>query len=250
MSNAEFNNKTEFTAYKLASIDAAAADHRLTDLAFRLLWVLASATDGKTGVTREIKQTELAEVLGCGVRAVQINRDDLVRFGYLEPIGRKPGKYVNRYRILKPKKANVRSPIEENRRKGEPTFAYRRTYVPKGEPSFVHVLPFNPVFIPSGPSGNTELGAPRLRADALGAPLGHLQEALHERLGDERMRLLAAARLLSVDAEVIRLQVLTRYQADEIVKHCLSDILDISRAKRIEFEFAIKADPFNARGRL
>ena len=57
---------------------------------------------------------------------------------------------------------------------------------------------------------------------------------------------LPASRLLSVDAEVIRLQVMTRYQADELVKHCLSDILEISGATRIEFEFAIKADPFNA----
>ena len=36
-------NKTEFTAYKLASIDRAAADQRLTDLGFRLLWLIASA---------------------------------------------------------------------------------------------------------------------------------------------------------------------------------------------------------------
>jgi hypothetical protein len=51
-------NKTAFTAYKLASIDHAAADQRLTALGFRLLWLLASAADWKTGVTRPLTQTE------------------------------------------------------------------------------------------------------------------------------------------------------------------------------------------------
>ena len=40
-------NITEFTAWKLAKIDQAAIDARLTDQDFRLLWLILSAADKK-----------------------------------------------------------------------------------------------------------------------------------------------------------------------------------------------------------
>jgi len=40
-------NITEFTARKLAKIDQAAIDARLTDQDFRLLWLILSAADKK-----------------------------------------------------------------------------------------------------------------------------------------------------------------------------------------------------------
>jgi hypothetical protein len=132
---------TEFTAQKLASADHAAQDQRLTHLDFRLLWLFLSAADRKTGLARR-KQWKLARALGATVRGVQLSRDRLVRFGYLEPIRKQPDGNVSSYNVLT--KANLRSPL-----KGEPAFASgnkkangggkkgERVFQ-KGEPSFVH----------------------------------------------------------------------------------------------------------------
>src|SRR5262249_32008240 len=79
---------------KLASADRAAADMRLTDMDFRLLWLLLSASDRKTGIVRR-KQRELAQTLGVTARGVQVSRDRLGGCGYLAPIRKTPGGYVS-----------------------------------------------------------------------------------------------------------------------------------------------------------
>ena len=116
-------NITEFTARKLAKIDQAAIDTRLTDQDFRLLWLILSAADKKTGIARR-KQSDLAAALRCSTRGVQISRDRLVSNGYVRPIGRLGG-YVVAYDILgkanaaSHSKANVASPRTVKRRTAE-----------------------------------------------------------------------------------------------------------------------------------
>jgi hypothetical protein len=225
-------NITEFTARKLASADRAAADvRRLTHLDFRLLWLLLSASDRKTGIVRR-KQRELAQTLGVTTRAVQVGRDRLVGCGYLTPIGQKPGGYVSSYYVLGPEKANTGSPSEkggptfasENKKangagqKGEPTFQ-------KGEPSFVH----DPLLSLDVPSRVRE---PRRAEDALG-PLG---AELRKRIKPDVYRAwFEGAALVDQTADMVTIAVRSKFDADEIRNRFENHILACSGVQRIEF---------------
>jgi hypothetical protein len=243
-------NITDSTARKLASADRAAADLRLTHQDFRLLWLLLSAADRKTGIARR-KQRELAKALDCTERGVQISRDRLVSLGYLGPIGVKPGGYVSSYNVLIAEKANAGSASEKGERrfasenkkangggqKGERPFQ-------KGEAPFVHD-PLISLDIPSAPNGETEHHGPRRAEGALG-PLGALEPDLRRRLG-ENFKRLSMARLVARTADTVTLSVLTAYQRDEIRKHCEGDILAAAGATKLEFAVEIEAAPLSLR---
>src|SRR6476620_7105025 len=94
--------KKEFTACKLANVDRAVADRRLTRLDFQVLWTFNSAADWRTGISR-CRQTDVAQMLGVTTRAVRYCLDRLAEFEYLDPIGQKPGKYISAYNVLSPK---------------------------------------------------------------------------------------------------------------------------------------------------
>ena len=91
--------RSEFTAHKLANMDYAVTDRRLTRLDFLVLWIFTSAADWRTGSGRR-QQTEVAKLLGCTRRAVRRCLDRLVACNYLDPVGPKPGKYISAYNIL------------------------------------------------------------------------------------------------------------------------------------------------------
>ena len=264
---------TEVTAHKLANIDRAAADQRLTDFSFRLLWWLTSAANRKTGIVRGRKQSEMASALHVTKRAVQINLGHLYSLGYLEPISQTPGGYVNAYNVLAAEKANLRSPLTVGKanlrssfEKGEPTFQ-------KGEPPFVH----NPLLSHVVPSDHreTEPGAPRLRADALGAPepapeaskrltngqaseakpptpprrlkaLGPLADReteLRDRLA-ERFRVLCMGEVVEQTADgVIVIEVATPNLGNMIRRDCEADLLAITGARELKFTIRIAAEP-------
>ncbi|WP_141342501.1 DnaA N-terminal domain-containing protein [Bradyrhizobium sp. USDA 3458] len=216
-------NITDFTARKLASADRAAADQRLTHMDFRLLWLLLSGADRKTGIVRR-KQLELARALGVTTRAVQIGRDRLVGCGYLAPIGTTPGGYVSAYNVLGSEKANLHSPSKkgeatfasENKKangagqKGEPTFQ-------KGEPSFVH----DPLVSLAIPSRARE---PSRAEDALG-PLGaELRRRIEPVLFDTWFGR-GEARLVSQSGDTVTLAVRSEFFAAQIMNRFESHIL-------------------------
>jgi len=206
-------NITEFTAWKLAKIDQAAIDARLTDQDFRLLWLILSAADKKTGIARR-KQSDLAAALRCSTRGVQISRDRLVSNGYVRPIGRLGG-YVVAYDILG--KANAASQF-----KGERSFASDREKAngggkkgersfQKGEPPFVHDL-LTSLDIPSA-------GGPRQRVDVLG-PL------LCQRIGADRFHAwFGEAELVARTDDSLTLAVKSKFIAQYIQNNFDSDIL-------------------------
>jgi hypothetical protein len=243
---------TEFTANKLTAIDWAATDQRLTNLDFRLLWLMASAADGKTGLARR-KQADLAEALHITTRAVQISRDHLVRFDYLEPIGKRPGGNVSGYKVVIPER---RTPVRHSE-KGEPTFASHKG---KGEPVFqegestfaqrrtairTNLSLLSPFTLPLAPTRETENRGVSPRPDgARPAPLGKLEGELRQRLGG-RFDLLSLARLLpTTDTDTVRLSVLTPSQRDQIKQKCEADILAAAGASQIEYVVAITGGVF------
>ena len=166
-------SNTEFTARKLANVDRAAADQRLSHLDFRLLWLLASAADRKTGVARR-KQTYLAQMLGVHRRTVQRCRDRLVSFGYVIPIGIRPGGNVSGYNLFTSKKAALVPPSEKAALVPPLTTGKaagvqkRRRWCPKRRSANRTNVPLKSLEIPCAPNREIEAGGPRQRADALG----------------------------------------------------------------------------------
>ncbi|UFW88950.1 hypothetical protein BjapCC829_10795 [Bradyrhizobium barranii] len=158
----------EINARKFANVDRAVVDPRLTDFDYRLLGLMVKLARG--GVVHEL-QKDLAQAHGKGatVRAVQRSRDRLVWFGYLVPIRK------STYSVLG--RATLQSPLEDDptvafdetaTEQGDPTVRKGGPTVQKGDPPFVHSTPSPLVSLSD--DGDTEPGAPRQRADALGAP--------------------------------------------------------------------------------
>ncbi|MEH2570659.1 hypothetical protein [Bradyrhizobium sp. AZCC 2289] len=111
----------EFTAEKLAKMDAAVDDDRLTDLDVRLFWKMASAADSATRVVRR-KQSTFAAALAVSRRAIQLSMDRLSAYGYVAPLTNKASgsrTYVNAFEIAP--KANLCSHYTS-----EPTFVFRK----------------------------------------------------------------------------------------------------------------------------
>jgi hypothetical protein len=161
-------NGENSTALKLAALDSANADMRLTHLDFRFLYLLASATDRQTGVARR-RQQVIADALGVTRRAVQISAERLAEFGYIAIETKDGGSYTNAYRLLNTNaaspseniKANPRSPFAEKRRTRVPKKA--NGDAEKGEPPFAPILPLKSLEIPlrsRGPSCPDGLGPP------------------------------------------------------------------------------------------
>ncbi|WP_168204701.1 hypothetical protein [Tardiphaga sp. vice304] len=137
-----------FTALKLAMLDEAAIDERLTHLDFRLFYYLASASDRETGIARR-KQQVIAEALNVTRRAVQLSAGRLAASEYISVLIKEGGSYTHGYVIevdranasslFQNPKANVDSPLARKRRtctvkkaNGDPD---------KGEPPFAPILP-------------------------------------------------------------------------------------------------------------
>ena len=207
-------SNTEFTARKLANVDRAAADQRLSHLDFRLLWLLASAADRKTGIARR-KQSYLAEMLGVHRRTVQRCRDRLVSFGYLIPIGKKPGGNVSGYNIFTSKKAALVSPSEKGGAgaasdDGQGGAGVQRggAGVQKGGPPTAPILPLKSLEIPCAPNHETEDGRPRSPDGRGPHPLGELEPGLRLALGGD-FRRLAGVKLVRAESDHVVLSVLT-----------------------------------------
>ena len=148
----------ERTRRKLALMKRATSDLRLTDQDFRVLWYIADAIDGETGLARR-KQATIASELGKkGVRGVQLSLGRLAEFGYLKFEIKEGGKYVNAYRLIVEnanegspsldKNANSDAPLENQKTNGGsplgPDLSEKANESDeKGEPPFVHDLPLS-----------------------------------------------------------------------------------------------------------
>jgi hypothetical protein len=212
-------NITEFTACKLANVDRAAADQRLSHLDFRLLWLLVSAADRKTGIARR-KQTDLAQMLGIHRRTVQRCRDRLVSFGYVKPIGQEPGGYVSGYNVVMAKKAAL---------------------VSKKAVRKPHMIPCHPLM-------SLRAREPRRAEEALGPALG---ADLRKRIGApnfEAWFVKGEAALVDQSADTVTIAVSTQFFAIQIRNRFESDLVACSGAARVNFVFR-KAGPPTERAR-
>lgn len=239
--------KTEFTAHKLANLGRATTDPRLSHLDVRLLChLMLSVADGQTGIIRRA-QADLAEALRITRRSVQLCRDHLVDFGYLEAIGKRRSGYVSGYKIVTPErrtyvrlaaadheKANLHSPI------GEPTFAYRRTAIRTNTSlsSPLKNLPSDPT--DTEPAG---LAAP---LKALG-PLASHEAELRSLLG-ERFRALAMGQVIELtgDGELV-IATPTPTTQKMIRQDCEADLLAFTGAACLKFVIKIPAGTLQMR---
>lgn len=151
-----YGGHKSFTAMKLATLDAAACDERLTHLDFRVLYYIASAIDHKTGIARR-KQTVIANALCIVTRTVQLCVERLVLAGYITVIVKEGGSNTHGYRIKAIKRNAGSSVVFANTNVASPSEGERRTRrikkandgAHKGEPPFVPTLPLNSLDIPS-----------------------------------------------------------------------------------------------------
>jgi hypothetical protein len=202
-----------FTALKFAMLDDAASDHRLTDLDFRLLYYLASATDRDTQIARR-KQKVIAAALGVTRRAVQIGAERLSEFEYIVILTKDGGSYTNGYRIVL-EKANPDSPLARKRRTRSSKKANETGE--KGERSFAPTLPFNSLEIPS-----------RRRGPSSTDVLGPASAALRQRFGDAVfVSWFSKVRLASETAGVVTLIAPTRFIRSHIEAQYSADLLRV-----------------------
>lgn len=210
-----------YTSQKLAMLDRAMADGRLTDLDFRVLYYLASAADRETGIARR-KQAVIAGAVQRTRRAIQISTDRLSEFGYLIILTKDGGSYTNGYRLIvektnkgspfESKKANVDSPYAKKRRMR--TAKKANGSAEKGEPSFAPILPFNSLDTPSrarGPSSTDVLGP---------------AAALERRLGSEKFSSwFGGVSIVEETEDTITLKAPTKFKANYLIQHFETDIL-------------------------
>lgn len=162
--------KKSFTALKLAVLDAAARDQRLTHLDFRLLYYLASASDRQTGIARR-KQRVIAAALGVTPRAIQLCTEHLVAAGYVTVITKEGGTYTHGYRIMVGKanantsysetEANPASSLSRKRRTERVEMA--NDSANKDEPPFAPTLPLRSLDYPSSAQLLPEVVIARLK---------------------------------------------------------------------------------------
>jgi hypothetical protein len=240
---------TEFTAHKLANVDSAAAEPRLSHLDFRLFWLLASAADRKTGVARR-KQTDLARALGVTPRAVRRCLDHLVSLGYLKPIGQSPGGYVNGYNVLAPKRG-LQSPLSE---KEDSRVRFDNGQADSGDQKadsgdqnedspFLHD-PLVSLDLPSEPNRESETGGPRRALVALGP----LAEELSKKIGLDSFKtwfVKGEAELISQTADTITIAVNSKVAAWKLQNDYGDLIARVSGAERVVIE-ARKAEASRA----
>lgn len=177
------------TGLKLAAMDRAAEDPRLSHLDFRLFWLLCSASDRRTGVVRR-RQSDLARRLDIHRRTVERCRDHLVALRYLKPIGdARPG-YVMAYQIVTAENAAPAPHLEtcgtsaasdaEDAAPALPAMRHQRRLDAAPAPQTcgrpTAYVPFtSQVTFPSDDRDTIDRPAPRQCADALGAGLGQEQ---------------------------------------------------------------------------
>ncbi len=214
--------KKSFTALKLAVLDAAACDQRLTHLDFRLLYYLASASDRQTGIARR-KQKVIAAALGVTPRAVQLCTEHLVTAGYVTVILKEGGTYTHGYEIMVGKANTGTSNGEAEANPASPPSGKRRTErmekandgANKGEPPFAPTLPLNSLDIPS-----------------LAQPLPELVSlCLRERLGNDVCRSwFSNVTVANVAGGVVTLKASEPFYANWIIDKFEPALLDAWRA--------------------
>ena len=208
-----------FTAIKLAALDRAAVDGRLTHLDFRLLYYLASAVDQETGIARR-KQGVIADALGVTRRAVQLSLDRLSECGYLDIQTKDGGTYANGY-VIAASKANHTSPLKAN---GTSPFSKKRRTntskkanadAEKGELPFAPIFPFNSLEFPSASRPMPDVVLSNLR----------------KRLGDDVCRCwFGKVAFVSAVDGVVTLVAQTRFLASHINTHFDAPLFDAWRA--------------------
>ena len=148
-----------FTALKLAMLDEAAIDQRLTHFDFRLFFYLASASDRETGIARR-KQQVIAEALSVTRRAVQLSAGRLAEFEYISVLTKEGGSYTHGY-VIEVGQANASSPFRNPKANADSPLARKRRTCTvkkangapaKGEPPFAPILPLRSLDVPlTGP---------------------------------------------------------------------------------------------------
>jgi hypothetical protein len=154
-----------FTAQKLAALDRALSDWRLSHLDFRVLYYLASATDRQTRIAKR-KQRTIAEALNVTIRTVQLAIRRLRNLGYMILETKEGGTYVNAYRLVLAE-VNGGSALQNKETNSDSASVTERRIIPKekahpgvqkDESPFVHDLPLNSLDIPSRPRELSALG--------------------------------------------------------------------------------------------
>jgi hypothetical protein len=229
-----------FTTLKLAALDAAIIDARLTHLDFRLFYYLASASDWKTRVARR-KQQVIAEALSVTRRAVQLSAGRLAALEYISVLVKEGGSYTHGYEIEVGKanassgfqnpKANANSPLDRKRRTC--TAKKANGDAEKGEPAFAPILPLYSLDIP------------------LARPMPDVVVArLRKRVGDGVYRSwFAKITVAGVADGTVTLMAPSPFHATRIINEYEMPLLDAWRAidPYIERVVAIALTPSNAR---
>jgi hypothetical protein len=232
-----------FTARKLATLDRAMLDERVSPLTFLVLYYLASASDRQTRTAKR-KQKTIARALNITTRTVQLALVRLRDLGYLIFEIKERGTYVNAYRIVlaemttggsrfENEKPNLDSPSVSKRRMNPSEKTHQG--VEKDESSFAHDLPLNPLNIPS------HLGEPAL--DKLGT-------LIRRRIGDDRFSSwLGSARIGIKSDEVGIVFLVSKFRCVYVKNNFEQDILECWHSldplkKRIEFSY----DPIMCQG--
>jgi hypothetical protein len=205
----------DFTALKLAALDCAMVDPRLTHLDFRMYYYLSSAADRQTQTARR-KQQVIANALRVSRRAVQISAERISEFGYIKILTKDGGSYTNGYEIVL-QNANEGSPSENIKANPVSSFAKkRRTRSAKkanengenGEPPFAPIFPFNSLEIPKRPRGPSS-------TDVLG-PVG---ERIRRAIGDAAYRSwFGSVALLSIADGIVTISAPRPYQRTRIAQ--------------------------------
>ncbi len=230
----------QFTAQKLWCLDQVLRDKRATHLDFRLAYYVGSVTDRTTGEAR-FKQSTAADALNVTRRAIQISSERLKSLGHFD-ISFKPGRsHLNGYRLCL-EKANVASPIDdestnpaspfEDRKanpaspiqdmKGERPAQKRRTATHEKANRHSHQssLVSIPCLIPS-----------RAREPNNADAFGSLGAAIGVRLGADKFQAwFRTAEIVDIASDSLTLELSTKFLADYVTTHFLTDVTDICKA--------------------
>jgi Replication protein C N-terminal domain len=255
-------------------LHAVKADRRMNascvKVAMQLTHKTSEAEFAKSGTLVSWWQSELtiAAAIGRGERTVRYAIRRLESCGYvLTKHGHGEGQ-ANQYTLILPNRQELAAYDGSNTGKVLPvsTDPKRQVHAPipaNSEPETGKNLPPN---YSSNHLSNysddreTEPGAPRLRADALGAPpdsgnangLGPLgadfEPELRRLLGD-RWKWLLGAQVVERTDRVLVLSVPTPSFREPILKHCRTELIAVAGISEIRFSTALAVEPMQKMGR-
>ncbi|WP_063688802.1 hypothetical protein [Bradyrhizobium stylosanthis] len=213
-----------WTARKLWCLDKIVVDQEVTDLDFRIAYLVSCRMDRATGIAR-VRQEDVAKAVGAQRRSVQRAIERLCKLGHLEMTPATGRGNVNGYR-LPLEKAPIESPFTEQSTTSESPFPSgkgrlkrhkRATQTTrKGDPPFAQ----SPFLLP------VNLPTPRdaMLADAL-ASLG---EELGVRIGAEKARSwFGRTEVVDVAGDVLTLAAPSKFVCSRILSEFEPELVEV-----------------------